>query len=82
VLTGGADATPAGLDDHGSEEVDARDNAIPAMDVARGIARDQLELDIIERRALIHQRGLAPLVLTVARIFRINPVVMIQPVDQ
>jgi hypothetical protein len=82
VLTGGADATPTGLDDHGSEEVDARDNAIPAMDVARRIARDQLELDIIERRALIHLRGLAPQMLAVARIFRINAVDMIQSVDQ
>ncbi|MGQ3080998.1 MAG: hypothetical protein ACT6RT_23345 [Allorhizobium sp.] len=71
-----------GLDDHGAEEIDARENAIPAMDVARGIARDQLELDIIERRSLCHLRGLAPEMLAVARIFRINAVEMIQPVDQ
>ena len=69
MLTGGADPTPAGLDDHGAEEVDARDNAIPAMDVARGIARDQLELNIIEGRTIFHARGLALRDRAVARIF-------------
>ena len=82
MLTGGADPAPTGLDDHGSEEVDARENAIPAMDVARGVARDQFELDIIEGRALYHLRGLAAWMLAVARIFRISAVDMIQPVDQ
>lgn len=71
-----------GFDDHGAEEVDTRENAISAMDVARGVARGQLDLDIIERLALYHLRGLAPWMLAVARIFRINPVDMIQPVDQ
>lgn len=81
-MTGGADPTPTRLDDHGSEEVDAREDGISAMDVARGIARDQLELDIIERRALVHLSSLVPQILGVARIFRINAVDMIQPVDK
>lgn len=82
MLTSGADASPSGLDDHGAEEVDARANSIPTVDVARGIARDQLELNIIVRRVIFHARGLALRDRAVARIFRINPRVMIQRFDQ
>ena len=82
MLTCSSDPSPTGLDDDGTEKVNARENAVAAMDVPRGIARDQLELDIIERRSLCHLRGLAPEMLAVARIFRINAVDMIQPVDK
>ena len=82
MLTGGADPTPAGLDDHGAEEVDARANSVPTVNVARGIVRDQLELNIIEGRTIFHARGLALRDRAVARIFRINSLVMIQRFDQ
>lgn len=69
MLTCSADPSPTGLDHDGTEKVDARENAVAAMDVARGIARDQLDIDFIERRAGFHPRGLVPMPRGVARIF-------------